>query len=84
MRGMGCLLTGIELFPGNIQGGSDTPAGWAKGLSIDQEIKNSLQSKAGHTHPVWLTGVWRDGSGSRRYVDSHGLRRAKQADRADR
>ena len=27
MRGMGCLLTGIELFPGNIQGGSDTPAG---------------------------------------------------------
>jgi len=45
MRGMGCLLTGIELFPGNIQGGSDTPAGWAKGLSIDQEIKNQLQSK---------------------------------------
>ena len=31
MRGMGCLLTGIELFPGNIQGGSDTPAGWAQG-----------------------------------------------------
>jgi hypothetical protein len=43
MRGMGCLLTGIELFPGNIQGGSDTPAGWAQGLSIDQEIKNHLQ-----------------------------------------
>ncbi|MBL8864709.1 MAG: DUF1552 domain-containing protein, partial [Planctomycetia bacterium] len=43
MRGIGCLLTGIELFPGNIQGGSDTPAGWAKGLSIDQEIKNFLQ-----------------------------------------
>jgi len=46
MRGMGCLLTGAELFPGNIQGGSDTPAGWAKGLSIDQEIKNNLQSKS--------------------------------------
>ena len=45
MRGIGCLLTGIELFPGNIQGGSDTPAGWARGLSIDQEIKNFLQSK---------------------------------------
>ena len=45
MRGMGCLLTGIELFPGNIQGGSDTPAGWAKGISIDQEIKNSLQGR---------------------------------------
>jgi hypothetical protein len=40
---MGCLLTGIELFPGNVQGGSDTPAGWASGISIDQEIKNFLQ-----------------------------------------
>src|SRR5438128_1491969 len=43
MRGMSCLLTGIELFPGNIQGGSDTPAGWSTGISIDQEIKNHLQ-----------------------------------------
>jgi hypothetical protein len=43
MRGIGCLLTGAELFPGNVQGGSDTPAGWASGLSIDQEIKNYLQ-----------------------------------------
>jgi hypothetical protein len=43
MRGIGCLLTGIELFPGNVQGGSDTPAGWASGPSIDQEIKNFLQ-----------------------------------------
>ena len=46
MRGMSCLLTGIELFPGNIQGGGHTPAGWAKGISIDQEIKNFLQSQA--------------------------------------
>src|SRR5438128_4459653 len=44
MRGIGCLLTGTELFPGNIQGGSDTPAGWAKGNSIDQEITNHLQT----------------------------------------
>jgi len=44
MRGMGCLLTGAELFPGNVQGGSDTPAGWSSGISIDQEIKNFLQS----------------------------------------
>lgn len=44
MRGMSCLLTGTELFPGNIQGGSDTPAGWASGISIDQELKNFLQS----------------------------------------
>lgn len=43
MRGIGCLLTGIELFPGNIQGGSDTPAGWSSGISIDQEIRNFLQ-----------------------------------------
>src|SRR5437762_4984543 len=45
MRGMSCLLTGIELFPGNIQGGSDTPAGWASGISIDQEIKNYFQTR---------------------------------------
>lgn len=45
MRGMSCLLTGIELFPGNIQGGSHTPAGWASGLSIDQEIKQFLQAQ---------------------------------------
>ena len=43
MRGIGCLLTGIELFPGNVQGGGDTPAGWSKGNSIDQEIKTFLQ-----------------------------------------
>lgn len=43
MRGIGCLLTGDVLYPGNIQGGSDTPAGWASGISIDQEIKNYLQ-----------------------------------------
>ncbi len=45
MRGMSCLLTAIELFPGNIQGGSDTPAGWASGISIDQEIRNFFQSQ---------------------------------------
>lgn len=46
MRGIGCLLTGVELFPGNIQGGSHTPAGWASGHSIDQEIKTYLQRDA--------------------------------------
>ncbi|PWU18511.1 MAG: hypothetical protein C5B50_08990 [Verrucomicrobia bacterium] len=45
MRGMSCLLTGIELFPGNVQGGSDTPSGWASGISIDQEISNFLQGR---------------------------------------
>lgn len=45
MRGMSCLLTGIELFPGNIQGGSHTPAGWASGISIDQELKSFFQGR---------------------------------------
>jgi hypothetical protein len=46
MRGMGCLLTGVELNPGNVQGGGGNPAGWSKGISIDQEIKNFLQRDA--------------------------------------
>lgn len=45
MRGMSCLLTASELLPGNIQGGSHTPAGWAGSISIDQEIKNFFQSQ---------------------------------------
>lgn len=46
MRGIGCLLTGVELFPGDVQGGSDTPAGWSMGISIDQHLKNKLQANA--------------------------------------
>jgi len=45
MRGISCLLTADELLPGNIQGGSDKPAGWARNISIDQEIRNFLQSR---------------------------------------
>ncbi|MBT5704783.1 MAG: DUF1552 domain-containing protein [Verrucomicrobia bacterium] len=45
MRGMSCLLTATELNPGNIQGGSDTPAGWASGISIDQHVRNFFQSR---------------------------------------
>jgi len=46
MRGIGCLLTGIELFPGNVLGGcSEHPAGWSRGISIDQELRNFLQSR---------------------------------------
>jgi len=44
MRGMSCLLTATELSPGNIQGGSDKPAGWASGISIDQQIRNFWQA----------------------------------------
>ncbi|MEP3479979.1 MAG: DUF1552 domain-containing protein [Fuerstiella sp.] len=46
MRGIGCLLTGIELFPGDIQGGSDTPAGWSMGISVDQYLKNKFQASS--------------------------------------
>ncbi|MEO1496827.1 MAG: DUF1552 domain-containing protein [Planctomycetota bacterium] len=44
MRGIGCLLTGAELLPGNIQGGSHTPAGWSSGRSVDQEIRAFWQA----------------------------------------
>ena len=44
MRGIGCLLTGVELYPGNVMGGGGAPAGWARGHSIDQEIKGRLQA----------------------------------------
>ncbi|MAT68222.1 MAG: hypothetical protein CMJ58_01730 [Planctomycetaceae bacterium] len=44
MRGMSCLLTGAALNPGNIQGGSDSPAGWASSISIDQELRNWFQA----------------------------------------
>jgi hypothetical protein len=46
MRGMSCWLTGHELFPGNIMGGGGQPSGWAKSISIDQELKNYFQSRA--------------------------------------
>jgi hypothetical protein len=46
MRGMSCLLTGIELFPGNIMGGGGAPAGWASGPSVDQAIRTHLQANA--------------------------------------
>jgi hypothetical protein len=45
MRGMSCLLTCDELMKGNIMGGGGNPAGWASNISIDQEIKNHLQSR---------------------------------------
>ena len=45
MRGMSCLLTAIKLNPGNIMGGGGTPAGWASGPSIDQELRKFYQSQ---------------------------------------
>ena len=82
MRGMGCLLTGVELFPGNVQGGSDTPAGWASGISIDQEIKNFLQRDQATAHALRLAGIRHHGAQPGRHLDAHGLRRRQPADRA--
>lgn len=45
MVGIGGLLTGCELMPGNLKGGSGPSAGWASGISIDQEIAAFLQSR---------------------------------------
>ena len=52
MRGIGCLLTGIELYPGDIQGGSDTPAGWSMGISVDQFLKKKFQAGPAVVRPV--------------------------------
>ena len=38
MKGMGHMLTGIELLSGTTMGGAGTPAGFAGGISIDQRI----------------------------------------------
>ncbi len=38
MKGMGHMLTGIELLAGTTMGGAGTPAGLAGGISIDQRI----------------------------------------------
>ena len=42
MRGMGTMLTGIELLPGTTMGGGGTPAGFAGGISVDQTIANQV------------------------------------------
>lgn len=64
MRGMGAMLTGIELLPGSTQGGAGDPAGLAGGISVDQKIagqiggSNKLKSlelgvQAGSAGTVW-------------------------------
>ena len=42
MKGMGHMLTGIELLAGTTQGGAGTPAGLAGGISIDQLVAKEL------------------------------------------
>jgi hypothetical protein len=45
MKGMGHMLTGIELLSGSTQGGAGTPAGFAGGISIDQRIAQDIGSQ---------------------------------------
>jgi Protein of unknown function (DUF1552) len=42
MKGMGHMLTGIELLAGDTMGGAGTPAGLAGGISIDQRIAGDI------------------------------------------
>ena len=84
MRGMSCLLTGSELLPGNIQGGSDTPGGLGE-QHLDRPGDQELPPEpAGDAHALRLAGIRRRGAGSRRPLDAHELRRREPADRADR
>lgn len=43
-KGMGHMLTGVELLPGDTGGGCDScpPVSWASGISIDQLIANHI------------------------------------------
>ena len=46
-RGIGGLLTGRKLQPGDFVGGNgDTSAGWADGISVDQHIAAAAGSVA--------------------------------------
>lgn len=48
VRGMGCLLTGCELNPGNIGDPNNegyAAHGWSRGISIDQELRDFLQGR---------------------------------------
>jgi hypothetical protein len=41
-KGTGQCLTATELLPGNFLGGGGLSAGWAGGISVDQEIANHI------------------------------------------
>ena len=45
--GMGHMLTGVELLPGDTMGGCDScpPVSWSSGISIDQAIANHIGSE---------------------------------------
>ncbi len=48
-KGMGCMWTGNTLLEsGEFQGGDGSTAGWAGGISIDQEIANAIGTKTAY------------------------------------
>lgn len=46
-KGMGHLLTGAELLPGDVMGGCDScpPVSWANGISVDQAVADHIASQ---------------------------------------
>ncbi len=77
MRGIGCLLTGVELFPGNIQGGSRHAGRLGQRHLHRSGDQEPPASQPGHAHALRLAGVRRHGARPRRHLDAHGLRRRR-------
>ncbi len=74
-KGMGHMLTGRELLPGDTGGGCDScaPVSWASGISVDQDIANhiggdtafrslELGVRNGNSNNVWTRMCYRGAS----------------------
>lgn len=74
-KGMGHLLTGVDLLPGDTMGGCDScaPVSWSGGISVDQEIASligastpfrslELGVRVGGSHNVWTRMCYRGAS----------------------
>ena len=77
MRGMSCLLTGIELFPRQYPGRrqADPPAGPAASPMTRKSGTTSSRSQRRHPHALRLAGVRRRRVTDRADLDPHELRR---------
>ena len=83
MRGIGCLLTGVELFPATSRAAPTRRPAGPSGISIDQEIKNHLQQDPATRTRFGSLEFGVHGAQPGRHLDADGLRRREQADRAD-
>jgi len=74
-KGMGHMLTGRELLPGDVGGGCDScaPVSWASGISVDQQIANQIAGdtafrslelgvRCGNSSNVWTRMSYRGAS----------------------